>query len=62
MGEIGGNDYNFMRAAGKTNEQVALYVPKVVQTITAGVEVTNFCLLLDYLCCDGLLVRARSGG
>ncbi|XP_047084249.1 GDSL esterase/lipase At5g45910-like [Lolium rigidum] len=38
MGEIGGNDYNFMRAAGKTNEQVALYVPKVVQTITAGVE------------------------
>jgi hypothetical protein len=39
MGEIGGNDYNFMRAAGKTNEQVALYVPKVVQTIAAGVEV-----------------------
>jgi hypothetical protein len=41
MGEFGGNDYNFIMAAGKTSEQVASYVPKIVQTITAGIEVTN---------------------
>uniref|UniRef100_A0ACD5VG39 Uncharacterized protein n=1 Tax=Avena sativa TaxID=4498 RepID=A0ACD5VG39_AVESA len=38
VGEFGGNDYTFFLAAGKTLTQVASYVPKVVQAISAGVE------------------------
>ncbi|KAM0836995.1 hypothetical protein ACQ4PT_061955 [Festuca glaucescens] len=38
VGEFGGNDYTFFMAAGKTLGQVASYVPKVVQAISAGVE------------------------
>ncbi|XP_044971001.1 GDSL esterase/lipase At1g28610-like [Hordeum vulgare subsp. vulgare] len=38
MGEFGGNDYTFILAAGKTLDQVASYVPEVVQAISAGVE------------------------
>jgi hypothetical protein len=39
VGEFGGNDYTFLMAAGMTLEQVASYVPKVVQAISDGVEV-----------------------
>ncbi|BAA94224.1 putative esterase [Oryza sativa Japonica Group] len=38
MGEIGGNDYVFLYAAGKTVDEAMSYVPKVVQAISAGVE------------------------
>ncbi|XP_024315426.1 GDSL esterase/lipase At5g45910 isoform X1 [Brachypodium distachyon] len=38
MGEFGGNDYTFILAAGKSFRQVASYVPKVVEAISAGVE------------------------
>uniref|UniRef100_A0A0D3EL35 Esterase n=1 Tax=Oryza barthii TaxID=65489 RepID=A0A0D3EL35_9ORYZ len=40
MGEFGGNDYVFILAAGKTLEELVPYVPKVVQAISAGIEVT----------------------
>ena len=39
MGEFGGNDYIFFMAAGKTLEQIASYVPKIIQAISDGVEV-----------------------
>uniref|UniRef100_A0A0E0JFK5 Esterase n=1 Tax=Oryza punctata TaxID=4537 RepID=A0A0E0JFK5_ORYPU len=39
MGEFGGNDYVFLQAAGKTVEQLVPYVPKVVEAISAGIEV-----------------------
>ncbi|KAF7012097.1 hypothetical protein CFC21_026331 [Triticum aestivum] len=38
MGEFGGNDYTFIMAAGKTLDQVASFVPEIVQSISAGVE------------------------
>ncbi|CAM0880402.1 unnamed protein product [Alopecurus aequalis] len=38
VGEFGGNDYTFFLASGKTLEQVASYVPKVVESISAGIE------------------------
>lgn len=41
MGEFGGNDYTFILAAGKTVKRVMSYVPKVVEAISAGVEVAQ---------------------
>ncbi len=46
MGEIGGNDYVFLQAAGKTVEQLIPYVPKVVGAISAGIEVDRS-LIID---------------
>lgn len=39
VGELGVNDYNFIWMAGKTDDQVKTYVPKVVDTISMAVEV-----------------------
>lgn len=39
VGELGVNDYNFIWMAGKTEEEVKTYVPKVVETISMAVEV-----------------------
>uniref|UniRef100_J3KXN4 Uncharacterized protein n=1 Tax=Oryza brachyantha TaxID=4533 RepID=J3KXN4_ORYBR len=39
VGEFGGNDYVFLLAAGKTIDEVMSYAPKVVEAISAGVEV-----------------------
>uniref|UniRef100_J3KXN2 Esterase n=1 Tax=Oryza brachyantha TaxID=4533 RepID=J3KXN2_ORYBR len=41
MGAFGGNDYVFLLAAGKTVDEVMSYVPKVVEAISAGVEVAR---------------------
>ncbi|RCV17031.1 hypothetical protein SETIT_3G186200v2 [Setaria italica] len=38
VGELGVNDYNFIWMAGKTDDQVKTYVPKVVDTISMAVE------------------------
>jgi hypothetical protein len=46
MGEIGGNDYVFLYAAGKTVDEAMSYVPKVVQAISTGVEVDRS-LIID---------------
>jgi hypothetical protein len=43
VGEFGVNDYSFLWSAGKTEEEVRSYVPKVVQKIAMAVEV--------YICC-----------
>ncbi|KAJ3694256.1 hypothetical protein LUZ60_009736 [Juncus effusus] len=38
FGEFGGNDYNFMLAAGKTIEEAVSYVPTVINTISVAAE------------------------
>ncbi|XP_051184039.1 GDSL esterase/lipase At5g45910 [Lolium perenne] len=38
VGEFGVNDYSFLWSAGKTEEEVRSYVPKVVQKIAMAVE------------------------
>ncbi|KAJ4818486.1 GDSL esterase/lipase [Rhynchospora pubera] len=38
FGEFGGNDYNFLLLAGKTIEEVKLYVPTVIDTIKLAAE------------------------
>ncbi|PUZ65292.1 hypothetical protein GQ55_3G212100 [Panicum hallii var. hallii] len=38
VGELGVNDYNFIWMAGKTEDEVKTYVPKVVDTISMAVE------------------------
>ncbi|KAJ1282028.1 hypothetical protein BS78_03G018700 [Paspalum vaginatum] len=38
VGELGGNDYNFILFANRTPEETKAFVPAVVQTIGAGVE------------------------
>ncbi len=48
MGEFGGNDYVFILAAGKTLEELVPYVPKVVQAISAGIEVVHSYILNDF--------------
>ncbi|KAJ3694249.1 hypothetical protein LUZ60_009729 [Juncus effusus] len=38
LGEIGGNDYNFLLLDGKTVDQVKTYVPLVINTIKVAAE------------------------
>ncbi|CAN6359555.1 unnamed protein product [Urochloa humidicola] len=38
VGELGVNDYNFIWMAGKTEDEVRTYVPKIVDTISMAVE------------------------
>jgi hypothetical protein len=39
VGELGVNDYSYVWNAGKTEDQVMTYVPKVVKKIALAVEV-----------------------
>lgn len=43
VGEIGGNDYNFALAQGKTTKEAVNMVPEVVEIIKSAVRVS--CLL-----------------
>jgi hypothetical protein len=39
FGEFGGNDYNAMIFGGYTIEQARKYTPKIVNTISRGIDV-----------------------
>jgi hypothetical protein len=39
FGEFGGNDYNAMIFGGYTTEQARKYTPKIVNTISRGIDV-----------------------
>lgn len=43
------NDYSFIWMAGKTEDEVKSYVPKVVKTIAMGVEVYMPSTLLPFI-------------
>ena len=40
FGEFGGNDYNAMIFGGYTTEQARKYTPKIVNTISRGIDVS----------------------
>lgn len=41
LGEIGGNDYDYMLFSNKTIDYVKSYVPTVIETINTAAEVCN---------------------
>jgi hypothetical protein len=41
FGEFGGNDYNAMIFGGYTIEQARKYTPKIVNTISRGIDVSE---------------------
>jgi hypothetical protein len=52
VGEFGVNDYSFVWGAGKTEDEVKSYVPKVVKNIAMAVEVYIFS---PYFCVTSFL-------
>ena len=57
MGEIGGNDYNYVFFVGKTIEEVREFVPLVISTISSAITVT---LMTSSNSCSASLWNTKS--
>jgi len=47
FGEFGGNDYNAMIFGGYSTEQARKYTPKIVNTISRGIDVSSHRRTID---------------